>query len=93
MAPPDLALKVRSARLPVHAIVPAPHAELSEFCRSVEATFQVCAEDNIADSVRQAYITCLARYEISYSSTADAQSLKLRVHAPGGWGEAVVSYL
>ena len=92
VAPPGLALKVRTARLPMHAISPAPNGDLSDFCGAVDATFQVCAEDTIADAVRQAYLTCMARYEIVYPSSADAQSIKLRVQAAGGWGEAAVSY-
>jgi hypothetical protein len=88
-----LIANVQSGRVPVQAIAIGPNERLQEFCRAVYAPFQVCAPEDAGDAIRQAYLSLLGRYEVSYQIAApEAASLKIRVQAPGGFGETVLVY-
>jgi hypothetical protein len=50
------------------------------------------AEDEIPAMIGQAYLNLLARYEIAYQPVApNASVLKVRIQAPGGWGETLIA--
>jgi HEAT repeats len=83
-----LIANLQSGRVSLQAIARAPNTRLQELCHSVNAPFRVCAEDDAGESIRQAYLMLLARYEVTYQPIGtDATSLKVRVQAPGGSGE------
>jgi HEAT repeat protein len=78
-----------SSRALVQVISTVPNLALENFCRRVHGNFQIAATDEeIAPMVAQAYVNLLARYDVSYHSACpEAPALKIRVHAPSGWGE------
>jgi len=86
-----LIANVKSARHGVHAIASGPNPQLQEFCRAVYASYRSCDPGEIAGAVRETYLNLLGRYEIVYRPAAlDAPELKVRVQAPGGWGETII---
>jgi hypothetical protein len=82
---------VKSARLGIHAVASGSNTHLQDFCRAVQAPFHVCSADDLADAVRHTYLSFLARYEVVYYPVSvDSPELKVRVQAPGGWGERLI---
>jgi hypothetical protein len=46
----------------------------------------------VADLVTRAYVNLLARYDIIYQPVVPAAlAIKVRVNAPTGWGESIIS--
>jgi hypothetical protein len=88
-AGPGLISATLTSRALVQVISSVPNPALEYFCRRVRGSFQVAATDEeVAPLVGQAYVNLLARYDISYRpACAEASTLKIRVHAPSGWGE------
>lgn len=89
-AGPGLISATLTSRALVQVISSVPNPALENFCRRVRGNFQIAATDEeIAPLVGQAYVNLLARYDISYRSACpEALTLKIRVHAPSGWGES-----
>ena len=89
-AGPGLISATLSSRALVQVISSVPNPALEYFCRRVRGNFQVAATDEeVAALVGQAYVNLLARYDISYRPVCpEAPTLKIRVHAPSGWGES-----
>jgi hypothetical protein len=81
-----------TSRALVQVVSSVPNPALEDFCRRVRGNFQLAAtNEEIAPLVGQAYVNLLARYDISYQPACpEASNLKIRVHAPSGWGESVV---
>jgi hypothetical protein len=63
---------------------------LASFCSRVHGSFRTAATDEeIATLVEQTYVNLLARYDIGYEPACpEAPTLRIRVHAPSGWGES-----
>lgn len=89
----DLISAVLSSRTSVQVVSAVPNQALADFCRHTEGTFHLAATDSaIEEFVSRAYLNLLARYEIRYSiAVPDAANLRIRVHAPEGWGETSVA--
>jgi hypothetical protein len=85
--------KARNPRVQIQALATGNNRRVEEFCKEIGASFKQGEPADVAGMVRRAYLTLLARYEISYQqAVANAPGLKVRVQAPGGSGEASVSY-
>jgi hypothetical protein len=86
-----LVSNVQSGRCHVLAISSVENPELSEFCKRTHSTFDVAAEEEIPELIRQAYLSLLARFEITYQPlNTSAGSLKIRVQAAEGCGETLL---
>ncbi len=79
-----------TSRALVQVVSSVPNPALANLCNRVHGNFRIAATDQeIATLVEQAYVNLLARYDISYEPACPAAStLKIRVHAPSGWGES-----
>jgi hypothetical protein len=65
--------------------------ELLEFCKRTNSAFHLAGEEEIPEIIRQAYLSLLARYEISYQPLkGNAGTLKIRVQSPDGCGETLL---
>jgi acylphosphatase len=87
-----LIANMQNGRIPVQVIASGPNEQLQEFCRRTHTSFRMSAEDEIPAMIGQAYLNLLARYEIAYQPVApNAPVLKVRIQAPGGWGETLIA--
>jgi 2-polyprenyl-3-methyl-5-hydroxy-6-metoxy-1,4-benzoquinol methylase len=65
---------------------------LQEFCQRTHTWFRNGAEEELVETIEQAYLNMLARYEIAYQPVAaNAPVLKVRVQTPTGWGETLIA--
>jgi HEAT repeat protein len=89
-----LVAAVHASRTAVEVVSTVPNAALQAFCHRTNGHFHlVQGGQSIEDGISLAYLNLLARYEIRYQPVCpDAAGLKLRVHAPAGWGEATVPF-
>ena len=88
----ELISSVIASRILVQVVSQAPDSHMEEFCRRTHNPF-VLAEDDAAVTERlcSAYLNLLAGYEIVWPAAGPTlRQLKLRVHAPAGWGETTV---
>jgi hypothetical protein len=84
--------KASNPNLRIQAISTGPNVQLESFCKSVGAAFLRTVVDEVAETVQQAYLSLLARYEVIYQPVAaNAPSLKVRVQSAGGTGETVIA--
>ncbi|MEI9971684.1 MAG: hypothetical protein WDO73_06310 [Ignavibacteriota bacterium] len=82
---------LQKSRTTVQVLSAVRSPDLEEFCRRVDGRFEFLKESSpVEEAVSRAYLSLLARWEIRYSGAADAQTLKLRVSTPAGWGETIV---
>jgi len=90
----SLIAAVHASRASVQVVSMVPNPALQEFCSRTGGYFHLAeGAAAIEDRISLAYLTLLARYEIRYQPVCpDATSLKLRVHAPAGWGETTVPF-
>jgi hypothetical protein len=89
----SVVVRSRSGRLQMKAIATGTNPQVLAFCDAVGAPFQRVEEADVPETVRQAYLALLARYEILYQPVVDAaKSLKVRVQTAGGTGEVTVPY-
>ena len=73
-------------------IASGPNEQLEDFCRRTHTLFRVGAEEDLVEIIEQAYLSLLARYEITYQPlTAEAADLKVRIQTPAGWGETLIA--
>jgi len=79
-----------TSRALVQVVSSVPNPALANLCSRVHGNFRIAATDQeIAALVEQAYVNLLARYDITYEPVdPEASTLKIRVHAPSGWGES-----
>jgi HEAT repeat protein len=85
--------KARNPRVQVQALATAGNRRVQEFCKEIRASFKLADPADIGEMIRRAYLTLLARYEISYQPVvANAPGLKVRIQGQGGSGEASVPY-
>ena len=91
-AGPGLITAALTSRALVQVVSSVPNPTLADFCTRVRGNFRIAATDaEIAPLVEQAYLNLLPQYDISYQSACpEAPILKIRVHAPSGWGESQV---
>jgi hypothetical protein len=89
-AGPGLISATLSSRALVQVVSSVPNPTLENLCRRVHGNFRIAATgEEIAPLVEQAYMNLLAQYDISYQPACpEAPILKIRVHAPSGWGES-----
>jgi hypothetical protein len=83
---------VQASRTSIQVVSCVANPALQEFCGRIGGRLvQVKDSSAIEEAVSLAYLNLLARYEIRYQPvSADAFSLKVRVHTPSGWGETSV---
>ncbi len=83
---------VRASRTSIQVVSRSTHPVLREFCRQTGGRFHYIKDDSAIESaVSLAYLSLLARYDIRYQPvSAEASSLRIRVHTPAGWGETAV---
>jgi hypothetical protein len=92
-AGPVVRAKLRNPHIRLQAIAVGGNPLVLEFCKEVGAHFELADLAGLGATIRRAYLSLLARYEISYqSAVANATDLKLRVQGPGGSGELIVPY-
>ena len=79
-----------ASRALVQVVSSVPNPALASLCSRVHGDFRIAAtQEEIAALVEQAYVNLLARYDVSYEPACpEASTLKIRVHAPSGWGES-----
>lgn len=84
---------VQASRTSIQVLSTSAHSVLQEFCRQVGGRFlQIRDNSAVESAVSLAYLRLLARYDIRYQpNSADASSLRIRVHTPAGGGDAVAS--
>ena len=86
-----LIANVQGDRAHVRVISSVENPELLEFCKRTRSAFDLAAEEEIPEIVRQGYLSLLARYEILYQPLAtSATTLKIRVQTGEGCGETVL---
>jgi HEAT repeat protein len=86
-----LVSNVQTSRSHVLAISSVENPELLEFCKRTNSAFHLAGEEEIPEIIRQAYLSLLARYEISYQPLkGNAGTLKIRVQSPDGCGETLL---
>jgi HEAT repeats len=80
----DLANALRSADASVQVISAAPNSELQELCRRTSTSLvRVETPEAAVQAIEQAYLSLLARYEITYQAgSPGAQLLEIRVRSP-----------
>ena len=87
-----LIANLQGSRIPVQVIASGPNEQLKDFCRRTHTLFRVGAEEDLVEIMEQAYLSLLARYEITYQPlTAQAADLKVRIQTPAGWGETLIA--
>ena len=90
-APRDL-LAAENGSAGIQVISSAENPHLAAFCRDTRAPYRQVSEREVQEVIRQAYLSYLARYEITYQSVAaQSAALKLRVQSPEGWAETLVA--
>jgi HEAT repeat protein len=88
-----VAARVRDPRVKLQALAMGRNHSVQEFCREVGAPFQMAESAEIAESIRRAYLSLMARFEIQYQPVIpNAASLKVRVQSTAGAGEVTVRY-
>jgi HEAT repeat protein len=88
-----LVASVVSSRTSVQVISTGPNPSVQDFCRMTGGSYQIGENDAaVADLVTRAYVNLLARYDIIYQPVVPAAlAIKVRVNAPTGWGESIIS--
>ncbi len=87
-----LIANLQGTRTPVQVIASGPNEQLKDFCRRTHTLFRVGAEQDLVEIVEQAYLSLLARYELTYQPlTAEPADLKVRIQTPAGWGETLIA--
>jgi hypothetical protein len=88
----SLISNVIGSRASLQVISSVSNPEVKDFCRQAKGrlrTFENQAE--IPELIVQAYLSLLARYEISYQPVSpEATILKARVQTSSGWGEVKI---
>jgi HEAT repeat protein len=83
---------VQSRRCPMLVVSSVENPELQEFCRRTYCGFALATSQEIPEIIGQAYLSLLARYQITYRPlSSDPCTLKLRIQIPEGFGETLVS--
>jgi HEAT repeat protein len=87
-----LIASVQAGRYRVHAVSSVENPELQDFCNRTHSAFDLVAEEEFPDAIRQSYLSVLARYEVTYQPvTSQAGTLKIRVQSPEGCGETLLA--
>jgi hypothetical protein len=87
-----LIANLQGGRIPMQVIASGPNQQLQEFCQRSHTWFRNSAEEELVETIEQAYLNMLARYEIAYQPVAvNAPVLKVRVQTPTGWGETLIA--
>ena len=91
-AGPELIAATLSSHAFVQVVSSVPNPALEDYCSRTHGNFQTAAADEeITTLIEQAYLNLLARYDITYQPVCpEAATLKIRVHAPSGWGESEI---
>jgi hypothetical protein len=93
-AGPGVVANVQNGRIGVQAIASVKNPELEALCRRTQSRYTQGTGAELPELIRHAYLSILARYEITYQPVAaDATALKLRVQSPDGWGETTIPIL
>jgi hypothetical protein len=89
----SMAPLILSSRTSLQVISAVRCPALEDLCRAAGGSFHLAeSEPEIEKLVARAYLNLLARYDIRYQTTCPgAAGLKVRVHAPTGWGETTLS--
>jgi HEAT repeat protein len=83
---------VSGGRIPIQVISSGPNEQLEEFCRRTHTLYRRSAPEELVETIEQAYLNLLARYEIAYQPVAaNAPVLTVRVQTPAGWGETLIA--
>ena len=83
---------VQNGRIPIQVISSGPNEQLEEFCRRTHTLYRKSPAEELVETIEQAYLNLLARYEIAYLPVvANAPVLKVRVQTPTGWGETLIA--
>jgi hypothetical protein len=86
-----LVTNAENGRAGVRVISSVQNPNLAAFCGRTHSQYRQALEEEIPEIVRDAYLSFLARYEITYQPVAaQAATLKLRVQSPDGWAETLV---
>jgi len=84
-----------ASRASIHAVSLVPNPKLEQFCRETRGSYRLASnETEVGPLVEQAHLNLLMRYVATYRSDCVApKQLRLRIHAPGGWGDTQVAAL
>jgi hypothetical protein len=87
-----LVANLQGGRVPIQVISSGPNAHLAELCRRTHIMQRNCVEEELGETIEQAYLTLLARYEIAYQPVAATPAdLKVHLQTPAGWGETLIA--
>jgi hypothetical protein len=88
-----LANAVRASHASLQVVCSSQHKALEALCAEAGGHFQAGDGDaEIEDLISRAYWNLFGRYEIIYQAVNPAAAgIRLRVHAPEGWGEASIA--
>jgi hypothetical protein len=87
-----LVATLQGGRVPIQVISSGPNEHLADLCRSTHVMQKNCAGEELGETIEQAYLSLLARYEISYQPVAaTAADLKVHLQTPAGWGETLIA--
>jgi hypothetical protein len=77
----------------IQAISLVPNEKLEELCRETRGEYRLARnEADVGPLIEQAHLSVLMRYAVSYRSDCrQPKSLRLRIHAPSGWGETQIA--
>jgi hypothetical protein len=81
-----------AGRMPIQVISSGPNRQLAELCLRTNIMQRICAVEELGETIEQAYLNLLARYEIAYQPVAATPTdLKVRLQTPDGWGETLIA--
>jgi hypothetical protein len=83
---------MQGGRVPIQVISSGPNGQLAELCRRTHIMQRICVQDELGETIEQAYLNLLTRYEIAYQPVStDPVDLKVHLQTPAGWGEALIA--
>jgi hypothetical protein len=86
-----LIANLEGGRVPIQVISSGPNQQLAELCRRTHIMQRHCLEEELGESIEQAYLNLLARYEIAYQPVSETPAdLKVHLQTPAGWGETLI---
>lgn len=87
-----LMANLQSGRVPIQVISSGPNEQLGDFCRRTNIMQKICAGEEVAEMIEQAYLNLLVRYEIAYQPVAAIPAdLKVHIQTSVGWGDTLIA--
>jgi hypothetical protein len=84
--------KLLAGRVPIQVISSGPNQQLTELCLRTNMIQRTCAVEALGETIAQAYLNLLARYEIAYQPVAASPTdLKVHLQTNVGWGETMIA--